>query len=218
MMRRLAHFVTAAMILAMGASTARAADDAPDAALDASNARLFGVLPNYTTVDNVRVPNQTSHDSFRAAALGSFDPVVFPFIGVMTLVGNGDANANYETRYSRAFADNAIGNFMTTAIVPSLTNEDSRYFRRATGGVFSRLAYAASRSIVTRRRSGGASFNISEIGGTEAAAGLSNIYYSPADRTVGATLTRWGTQVMWDTVANELKEFWPDIHAKLHRH
>jgi hypothetical protein len=218
-MRRLARFVTAAVILAVGASAARAADDAADPpTIDTSNARLFGVLPNYTTVDGTRVPNQTTHDSFRAAALGSFDPVVFPFIGVMTLVGNGDANANYETRYSRAFADNTIGNFMTTAIVPSLTNEDSRYFRRGEGGVLSRLAYAASRSVVTRTRSGGATFNISEIGGTAAAAGLSNIYYSPADRTVGATLTRWGTQVMWDTVSNELKEFWPDIHAKLHRH
>ena len=217
-MRRLARFVTAAVILALGASAAHAADDAADPTIDASNTRLFGVLPNYTTVDGKRVPNQTTHDSFRAAALGSFDPVVFPFIGVMTLVGNSDANANYETRYSRAFADNAIGNFMTTAIVPSLTNEDSRYFRRGTGAVFSRLAYAASRSVVTRKRSGGASFNISEIGGTAAAAGLSNLYYSPADRTVGATVTRWGAQVMWDTVANELKEFWPDIHAKLHRH
>lgn len=218
MMRRLAHLVTAAMILAICASTARAADDGPDASGDASSTRLFGVLPNYTTVDNVRVPNQTTHEAFRTAALGSFDPVVFPFIGVMTLVGNGDANANYETRYSRAFADNAIGNFMTTAIVPSLTNEDSRYFRRGTGGVFSRLTYAASRSLVTRKRSGGATFNISEIGGNAAAAGLSNIYYSPADRTTNATLARWGMQVMWDTVANEAKEFWPDIHTRLHRH
>src|SRR5215470_18386294 len=170
MMRRLARFVTAAVILAIGASTARAADDNADATIDASNTRLFGVLPNYMTVDNVRVPNQTTHDSFRAAALGSFDPVVFPFIGVMTLAGTGSADANYETRYSRAFADNAIGNFMTTAIVPSLTHEDSRYFRRGAGGVFSRLAYAASRSVVTRGRSGGARFNVSEIGGTAAAA------------------------------------------------
>jgi hypothetical protein len=217
MMRMFARLVIAVLTLAIGASTATAADDAADATIDTSSTRLFGVLPNYTTVDTAHVPNQTTHDSFRAAALGSFDPVVYPFIGVMTLVGHADPNTNFETRYSRAFADNAIGNFMTTAIVPSLTNEDSRYFRRGTGGVFSRLAYAASRSVVTRKRSGGARFNVSEIGGTAAAAGLSNIYYSPADRTVGATLTRWGTQVMWDTVANELKEFWPDIQAKLHK-
>jgi len=35
---------------------------------------------------------------------------------------------------------------------------------------------------------------------------------------VAGTMSRWGTQVMWDTVANELKEFWPDIHAKLRKH
>ena len=218
MMRMSARLVAASLIVAFGASRATAADDAADATVDTSATRLFGVLPNYTTVDSTHVAGQTTHDSYRAAALGSFDPVMYPFIGVMTLVGNADSNSNFETRYSRAFADNTIGNFMTTAIVPSLTNEDSRYFRRGTGGVFSRLAYAASRSVVTRSRSGGARFNISEVGGTAAAAGLSNIYYSPADRTVSGTLTRWGTQVMWDTVANELKEFWPDIHAKLQRH
>ena len=66
----------------------------------------------------------------------------------MTMFGSGSGDT-YATRYPRVFADNAIGNFMTTAIVPSLTNEDSRYFRRGTGGVLSRLAYAASRSVVT---------------------------------------------------------------------
>ena len=218
MMRMFARLITTALVLAIGASSAAAADGAADATVDPSSTRLFGVLPNYTTVDAAHVPNQTTHDSYRAAALGSFDPVVFPFIGVMTLVSNGDANATYRTRYSRAFADNAIGNFMTTAVVPSLTNEDSRYFRRGTGGVFSRLAYAATRSVVTRKRSGGATVNVSEIGGTAAAAGLSNIYYSLADRTMNSTLTRWGSQVMWDTVANELKEFWPDIHARIHKH
>ena len=98
-----------------------------------------------------------------------------------------------------------------------MTGQDSRYYRRGEGGVFSRLAYAASRSVVTRTRSGGATFNIAEVTGTAAAAGLSNIYYAPADRTVGGTVSRWGTQIMWDTVANELKEFWPDIRARLHR-
>jgi hypothetical protein len=215
MMRTFAH-VLAAAIIAIGASTARAADDGADAAVDPSPPRLFGVLPNYTTVDRSHAAAETTHDSFRMAALGSFDPVVYPFIGVMTAVGAGDRTSSYEARYSRSFADNAIGNFMTTAIVPSLTNEDSRYFRRGTGGMFSRLAYAASRSVVTRTRAGAPTLNISELAGTAAAAGVSNIYYSPDDRTMSSTMTRWGMQVMWDTVANELKEFWPDIRRKLH--
>ncbi len=31
-------------------------------------------------------------------------------------------------------------------------------------------------------------------------------------------LTRWGMQVLWDTLSNEMKEFWPDVREKLHRH
>jgi hypothetical protein len=50
------------------------------------------------------------------------------------------------------------------------------------------------------------------------AAAISNLYYPPEARSPADTLTRWGTQIMWDTLSNELKEFWPDIRRKIHRH
>ena len=212
MIRALAQIVIAGVIVACAAGPVRAAD-----ADNAESDRIFGVLPNYTTFETTRVPKETTRESFKMATLGTFDPVMYPFIGVMTAMGSGSSGQPYGERYATAFADNAIGNFMTTAVVPSMTGQDSRYYRRGEGGVFSRLAYAASRSVITRTRSGATTFNISEVAGTAAAAGLSNIYYSPADRTVGGTMSRWGTQIMWDTVATELKEFWPDIRAKLHR-
>lgn len=217
MMRNFAHFVTTGVLcLALGASCAYAADSESADAATTTPERLFGVLPNYTTVDNTQTTftRQSTHDSFKTAALGTFDPVTYAFIGVMTATGSG---SSYETRYARTFADNAIGNFMTTAIVPSLTREDSRYYRRGTGRVWSRLGYAASRSVVTRSRAGGATVNVAELAGTAAAASLSNLYYLAPERTTGATMTRWGMQVMWDTVANELKEFWPDVRRKLRK-
>jgi hypothetical protein len=55
-------------------------------------------------------------------------------------------------------------------------------------------------------------------GGNAIAATLSNLYYTASARTLAGTLTRWGMQVMWDTLSNEMKEFWPDIRAKLHHH
>ena len=213
-MHRFAHALVAVSVISIAscASVAYAADG-DEAAAD----RIFGVLPNYTTVDTSIAPKQTTHDAFKVAALGTFDPVVYPFIGLTTALGQGSNGSNYGERYATAFADNAIGNFMTTAVVASVTNEDSRYYRRGEGGMFGRIAYAASRSVVTRTRAGAATFNIAEIAGTAGAAGLSNLYYSPADRTVSGTMSRWGTQLMWDTVANELKEFWPDIRGKLRR-
>ena len=96
--------------------------------------------------------------------------------------------------------------------------QDPRYFQGGATGFFHRVAYAASRSAITHSRTGQRQFNVSEIGGTLVVANISNLYYPPDERTTHDTLIRWGTQAMWDTVANELKEFWPDIRGMLHGH
>ena len=184
--------------------------------------RLFGVLPNYATVDRRTAPGEevppiSNKQLFKLADLSSYDPAVFPFVGLKTALGAGGSDSPFGTRYAMALADNAVANLMKIAIVPSLTNQDSRYFRSGEGGVFRRLAYAAKTSVVTRKRSGGTTFNISAVGGNLAAAGISNLYYDPADRTFSGTMSRWGTQMMWGVVSREMKEFWPDIREKLRR-
>jgi hypothetical protein len=178
---------------------------------------MFGVLPNYSTVEgNRQVPPITAGQAFHMAALNTFDPYVFPFVGVVAALGVGQGSINYTRRYATALADNSIGNFMTSAILPSLLHQDPRYFELGAGGFWHRASYAASRSLVTRSRSGAAQFNVSEIGGNGIAAMISNAYYQPADRNALGVVTRWGSQVMWDTLSNELKEFWPDVRRKLH--
>jgi hypothetical protein len=179
--------------------------------------RVFGVLPNYSTVEgNQQAPPITARRAFTMAALNSFDPYVFPFVGVVAALGVGQGTTNYARRYATALADNSIGNFMTTAVLPSLLHQDPRYFELGEGSLWRRVGYAASRSVVTRSRSGGAQFNVSEIGGNALAAAVSNAYYPSTDRNALGVLTRWGSQVMWDTLSNELKEFWPDVRRKLH--
>jgi hypothetical protein len=177
---------------------------------------MFGVLPNYTMVEEGAVaPRLTTRQTFQMAALSSFDPYVFPFVGVVTAM-NHASGQSYQQRYATSLADNSIGNFLTTAVMPLAMRQDPRYFESGQGSVVRRIAYAASRSVITHGRSGRPQFNVSEIGGNAIAAGLSNLYYTPAERTVTGTLTRWGLQVMWDTLSNEMKEFWPDIRRKLH--
>ncbi len=188
--------------------------------------RIFGVLPNFTTVEDFKsVPPITNKATFRMAAQNSFDPYVFPFVGVVAAVAQtqnqekswGQGGAGYGRRFAAALADNSIGSFLTTAIAPTLFQQDPRYFQLGEGSVWRRVGYAASRSVITRSRSGQRQFNYSEIGGNAAAAAISNAYYPSEGRSLSDTLTRWGTQVMWDTLSNELKEFWPDIRRKLHK-
>jgi hypothetical protein len=180
--------------------------------------RIFGVLPNYSTVEGAKsIQPVMAPEKFHMAVQNSFDPYVFPFLGLTAGVGAGQGGVGYGRRYAMALADNSIGNFMTTAILPSALGQDPRYFTLGSGSVWHRVAYAATRSVVTRGASGARQFNLSEIGGNAIAAELSNLYYPAADRTMASTLTRWGMQVMWDTLSNELKEFWPDIRRRIRR-
>jgi len=188
--------------------------------------RIFGVLPNFTTVEDPDVvPPMTTSAGFRMAIQNSFDPYVFPFVGAIAALAQaenhdqpwGGGAAGYGRRFAISMADNSIGSFLTTAIAPALFHQDPRYFELREGSVLQRVGYAASRTLVTRGRSGERQFNYSEIGGNAAAAMISNAYYPSGIHSASDTLARWGTQVMWDTVSNDLKEFWPDIRRKLHK-
>jgi hypothetical protein len=198
----------------------------PPAANVIKNDRLFGVIPNYTTVENEdKYGPLTPKGKFRIAADSSFDPYTFPFIGFIALVGQaedsepayGQGLKGYAKRYGTSYGDAIIGTFMTTAVAPSILHEDPRYFQLGTGSVFHRAMYSVSRIFVTRTDTGSHNFNYSEIGGNLVAAGISNIYHPAEDRTVSNTMSVWATDVMWDAVADEAKEFWPDLRRKLHK-
>jgi hypothetical protein len=178
--------------------------------------RLFGVLPNSSTIEaGVRFGPVTTSQAFRFATEESFDKFVFPFVGVVAYFGVGQPQEEYWKRYVTAFADNAIGNYMVTAVFPTVFHQDPRYFQLGTGSIWRRIGYSASRAVVTRSRDGHDQFNLSEIGGNALGAMLSNAYYAAPERSAANTLARAGSQIMWDTVSFEAKEFWPDIRRML---
>jgi hypothetical protein len=211
-------------------ATSAPADKPAPAAPDKGQAggdgnHIFGLLPNYSTVkQSDEVPPIATPEMFRIAALESFDPQAFAFVGTLAtlaqIVGQdpsfGQGAGGFGKRYAIAFADNSIGNFMTTGVMPFVLKQDPRYFALGSGGWRHRFGYAASRSVITRSRAGRTQFNLSEIAGNTIAAGLGNVYHPAADRTLGATMSRAAAQVMWDTMSNELKEFWPDIRRRFH--
>ena len=198
-------------------------DKAADPPAAQKHDRLFMVLPNYLTVENEsKVPPLTAAGKFKVVAKNSFDPAIFPFIGVIALVGQaensdpeyGQGMEGYGKRYAAAFGDATIGSFMTSATFPALLRQDPRYYQMGHGGFSRRLFYSISRIFVTRGDSGRHQFNTSEIAGNLAAAGISINYHPAQERNVPSTLTVWGTDTGWDALSNVLKEFWPDIRRK----
>jgi hypothetical protein len=191
-----------------------------------TNDRILWTLPNYLTVENAdHVPPLTTEGKFKITAKDCFDPVEFPFTAILAGIGQaqnsepsyGQGLKGYGKRFAQSFADNTLGNFVTEAAFPSLLRQDPRYFRLGEGGFLRRTGYVLSRIVVTRGDSGQSQFNFSEIGGNAVAAEISLAYHPAADRHFSNALGVWGTQIVWDGLANELKEFWPDMHRKMSR-
>jgi hypothetical protein len=185
--------------------------------------RVLWIFPNYRTVPTPAVYQPlTSRQKFDLAVNDTFDRGTVATAAVLAGKGLwmnsnpsfGSGVAAYGHYFVTAYADLAIGDFMTEAIYPSLLHQDPRYFRRGTGGGFGRLGYAVGQIFWTHTDSGGAQFNYSEIGGNATAVAISNAYY-PDSRNASSASKKFGTQLAIDMASNVLKEFWPDVHKKL---
>jgi hypothetical protein len=191
------------------------------------NDRLFYVLANYTTVENLdKFGTLSAKTKFKLSAKTMSDPITVSFIGAIALIGQarnsdpsyGQGFQGYAKRYGTFFADTGIGTLMTTSAFPTLLHQDPRYFQLGAGSTWHRAMYSVSRIFVTRADSGELQFNYSEIVGNAVAAGISNSYHPQNQRSLGNTLSVWGTEVLLNTVCNVAKEFWPDLRRKIRNH
>jgi hypothetical protein len=201
------------------------ATPAPETLPSRTDTHIFGIVPEY---DAVNEPVQhykpiTSGEKFWIATHDGFDPFSWVTTGLFAGVAQwhdqsrefGQGATGYAKRYGASFADGAIANFMSEAILPSLLHEDPRYFRLGRGSFFHRVGYTISRELITRKDSGAAGFNFSEVFGNLGAASLSNLYYPPSERSAGETMERFAVNIVSDTGFNVLKEFWPDMRHKI---
>jgi hypothetical protein len=190
---------------------------------------LFGVIPNYRTVDaSVPFSRLSAKQKLNIARHDSFDWPNYVFAGVLTFAtpSSKDQSASYggglegfANRYVRSTADQITGNMLTEGFMPIVLHQDPRYFRPGTGTFKSRLGSALSQIVVARRDSGHRTFNASEWLGNAMAVGISNTY-SPNLNSWSARTQKWMLMISTDTFSNVMKEFGPDVKERLlpHRH
>jgi hypothetical protein len=198
----------------------------PDDQYGKQDKRILWVIPNYRAVSaNTHLPPLGFKSELWLATEDTFDYSDFIFVGGLAgiaMAGKsqpsfGQGGAAYGQYYWHLFVDGTIENYMTEAIVPTATREDPRYYTLGKGGFFKRSGYAVSRLFITRTNAGKSTFNLSEIVGAGASAGIGNSYYPAESNPWVKTYQRWGAQVGLDGVFNVFKEFWPDInHAMFH--
>lgn len=196
----------------------------PDAQAGQQTKRILWIIPNYRSVSaNTYLPPQSFRQKFWLATQDSFDYSAFIYNGLIaggamsekSEPSFGQGASGYGIYFAHTFADSTIENYLVEAIVPTATKQDPRYYTLGHGGFFKRSGYAASRLFITRKDSGSETFNVSEIIGAGAAAGISNAYYPSEPNRFVKTYQRWISQLIQDAAGNLAKEFWPDINRAL---
>jgi hypothetical protein len=185
--------------------------------------RIMGMLPNFRSVTaGQAVPPETTRQKLVTATEDNFDYTSLFFAGVIaadSFVTKATPEfhqgaAGYARYYWHTVADQGIENYSVELIVPAITHEDSRYYAmgREGGGFWKRMGYSLSRVVVTKKDSGGATFNTSEIAGSGVASGISLFYYPTKEQTVHDGFRDWGLDITYDAITFAFHEFWPDIN------
>jgi hypothetical protein len=191
-----------------------------------SQDRLFWIMPNFLTVENAdNIPPLTAGQKFKVVGRSLIDPSEFALIGFVAGLGQasdsnptyGQGAQSYAKRYGTSYADNAVENFMASAVLPSLLHQDPRYYQLGHGSFVRRAGHALARVVITRTDSGKEQFNYSEVFGAGIAAAISTYTYHPeSECSFGNVASVWSTQIGWDVATYMIKEFWPGLRKKHH--
>jgi hypothetical protein len=186
--------------------------------------RILGIIPNFRSVStDVKLPPQSVKEKFLTATDDSFDYSSILLPGVLAAYSMAtdaypefhQGAAGYARYFWHAAADQTSENYMVEFVVPVVTREDTRYYTLGRGGFAKRAGYALSRAVITRTDAGNETFNISEVVGAGASAGLSSLYYPTRERSFANTASEWGLDIGIDAASYVAREFWPDINKHL---
>jgi len=157
---------------------------------------LGGVVPNFYTSFEWNAAPMTPKLKYHLALRATFDPFSFLTDAAIagaeqyhdTYPGYGSGWEGYGKRFGATLADSFDSRVIGGAVLPSIFHQDPRYFYLGRGSFGRRLVYALAQSVMMRGDHGGEEVGYSRIGGAFIAAGISNIYHSPADRSAGITV------------------------------
>jgi hypothetical protein len=178
--------------------------------------RVLGVLPNFYVSYIPNAVPLTAKQKFKLAWKTVTDPFTFVFVGGAAGVEQaqnhfaeyGQGAKGYGKRFGAGYADAVSGTFIGGAIFPSLLKQDPRYFYKGTGSKQSRALYAIANALICKGDNGRWQANYSNILGSLAAGGISNLYYPAQDRNgLGLTFENGALGIGATAVSNLFQEF-----------
>jgi hypothetical protein len=189
--------------------------------------RVLGVVPNFYVSYIPNAAPLNSKQKFELAWRTAVDPVTIVMTGGIAgaqqasngFSGYGQGAQGYGKRFGADYADMVSGTFIGSAILPSLLKQDPRYFYKGTGSRPSRFLYALANSFICKGDNGRWQANYSNVLGSIAAGGISNLYYpTTGNNRVGLTFGNAAIGIGVTAVMNLFQEFvvrkmTPNVHS-----
>jgi len=178
--------------------------------------RVLGMIPNFYVSYVPNAAPLTPGQKFRLAFRTLIDPFTFVFTAGAAGVeqaqnhfaGYGQGAEGYAKRFGASYGDSTTATLIGGAILPSVLKQDPRYFYKGTGSKSSRALYAIEMAFVCKGDNGRWQFNYSNILGSLASGGISNLYYPAQDRNGAAlTLENAALGIGATAIANLMQEF-----------
>ena len=121
--------------------------------------------------------------------------------------GYGTGWSGYGKRFGASYADSNISRLFGEGVYPIIFHQDPRYFYKGTGSFGSRLWYAMRSAVISKGDNGRWQPGYAAVLGDFTAAGISNVYHAPQDRSFGITMRDSGILIGGDALENILDEF-----------
>lgn len=128
----------------------------------------------------------------------------------------GGGARGYSRRFGALVGTDFAGELFGTFLFPSILHTDPRYFRKVDGSFGGRAVYALTRTLITKKDSGGNTVNISNFLASICASAISNTYYPGRKRGVWPTVERSTINIGFDSLTGLYREFWPEMAHALH--
>jgi len=162
--------------------------------------RVLGFIPNfYVAYDSANTVPLSAKLKFKLAMRVARDPITILGVGFMSGIDQVADRPNYvqgAKGFGQRFGNNAAGGFSDIliggAILPSLLQQDPRYFYQGTGSTRSRLAHAISAPFICRGDNGHRQINFSSIGGDIGTTALSMTWLPDSNRGGGLVAGQFG--------------------------
>ncbi|WP_353064319.1 hypothetical protein RBB77_00975 [Tunturibacter psychrotolerans] len=178
--------------------------------------RILATRSDITIYPGQTAPSLSAHDKEVMGFKQTF--TLFSLIGWTTSAAythliNGTPNYGTDSgafgeRLGAAALRNTSQNIFGNVVFAPLFHEDPRYYKMGKGhNVAKRVAYAATRAIITRADDGHATPNCSLILGRVFGAALTNAYYPDSNRSFSQTAQTFGTSMAGGAIGFVVTEF-----------